>query len=360
MSPAIQDLRSSAVAQTLFTPGTLLSAMRRLDFVQADPIRAPARAQDLILRQRVKGYREGDLVRDYGKLGLEEYGLYAYGFLTQRLWHLTRPRQRAAISKFDQGVLETVRRLGSAHPRDLDRHFGRRRVRNDWGGFSQATKRALERLHRRGVLRVARRENGIRIYEEVNVAADPIDPDERLRRLLLTLATILGPIRARLLRRFGTGLRRGIPEASSPLHVIGALLKSGELEESVVDGVSYLKPAGRGAAGPPARRVRFLAPFDPLVWDRERFEHLWGWSYRFEAYTPPARRIRGYYALPVLWDENVIGWANAAVKEGRLRVELGYAASPPDGEEFHREAEEETQRLASFLEAEELDWELQL
>ena len=47
--------------------------------------------------------------------------------------------------------------------------------------------------------------------------------------------------------------------------------------------------------------VRLLAPFDPVVWDRRRFELFWGWAYRFEAYTPAAKRKLGYYALPLLW-----------------------------------------------------------
>jgi uncharacterized protein YcaQ len=60
--------------------------------------------------------------------------------------------------------------------------------------------------------------------------------------------------------------------------------------------VSYVSPLAAPAPEDPPARVRFLAPFDPLVWDRRRFEHLWGWPYRFEAYTPAARRTRGYYA----------------------------------------------------------------
>ena len=53
------------------------------------------------------------------------------------------------------------------------------------------------------------------------------------------------------------------------------------------------------------RQVRFLAPFDPVVWDRARFEHLWGWAYRFEAYTPVKKRVRGYYAMPMLWGDQI-------------------------------------------------------
>jgi uncharacterized protein YcaQ len=81
-------------------------------------------------------------------------------------------------------------------------------------------------------------------------------------------------------------------------------------------------PASRRHA--PDDVVRLLAPFDPVVWDRRRFELLWGWAYRFEAYTPAPKRVRGYYALPLLWRDQVIGWANLAVKDDALNVDLGF------------------------------------
>ena len=65
MPITLDDLRRSAVTHSLFTPTTLKRALHRLGFVQADPIRAPARAQDLTLRHRVKDYRAGDLERRY-------------------------------------------------------------------------------------------------------------------------------------------------------------------------------------------------------------------------------------------------------------------------------------------------------
>ena len=68
----LDHLRHHAVARTLFAPTTLPQAINRLGFVQADPIRAPARAQDLTLRHRVKDYRAGDLEARYPRLGIEE------------------------------------------------------------------------------------------------------------------------------------------------------------------------------------------------------------------------------------------------------------------------------------------------
>ena len=75
--------------------------------------------------------------------------------------------------------------------------------------------------------------------------------------------------------------------------------------------------------------MHLLAPFDPVVWDRRRFELLWGWPYRFEAYTPAAKRTLGYYALPMLWRDAIVGWANVAVKGSELDATFGYVAVPP-------------------------------
>jgi uncharacterized protein YcaQ len=95
--------------------------------------------------------------------------------------------------------------------------------------------------------------------------------------------------------------------------------------------------------------VRLLAPFDPVVHDRARFERLWGWVYRFEAYTPVPKRKLGYYAMPLLWRNQVIGWTNLSVRNGALDCEFGYASSPPRSREFRRELDLELDRFRTFL-----------
>ena len=70
--------------------------------------------------------------------------------------------------------------------------------------------------------------------------------------------------------------------------------------------------------------VRILAPFDPIVRDSARFEHIWGWEYRFETYTPKIKRKLSYYAMSILWRDEVVGWANASVAENRLSCGFGY------------------------------------
>src|ERR1700742_321775 len=87
-----RSLVAHATAPTLSKPRTLARTVAQLGFVQADPIRAPARAQDLILRQRVTRYRAGDLERRFVRLGLEEDFLYAYGFMPRDTARLLHPR----------------------------------------------------------------------------------------------------------------------------------------------------------------------------------------------------------------------------------------------------------------------------
>ena len=95
--------------------------------------------------------------------------------------------------------------------------------------------------------------------------------------------------------------------------------------------------------------VRLLAPFDPVVHDRDRFELLWGWTYRFEAYTPAPKRKLGYYAMPLLWRDRVIGWANLSLNNGELAYDLGYVNAPPRDRTFKRELQEEINRIQVFL-----------
>src|SRR5262249_52424783 len=131
-----------------------------------------------------------------------------------------------------------------------------------------------------------------------------------------------------------------------------ALLRAKQrLAHARVGNVDWYWPADEDAIDAAVPEVvRFLAPFDPLVHDRNRFELLWNWTYRFEAYTPAARRKLGYYAMPLLWRDRVIGWANLAVKNGDLAYDLGYIGSnSPRERAFKPELALELDRMHEFL-----------
>src|SRR5579862_6600376 len=125
------------IARSLFKPTTLQRAMGLLGFVQADPMRAPARAQDLILFHRVKDYRAGDLERRYPRLAIEEAFFINYGFLpretlallhprpTPRAWNVWDARTRARAEE----VLAFVRERGCAYPKDVQKHFDHGRMK---------------------------------------------------------------------------------------------------------------------------------------------------------------------------------------------------------------------------------------
>src|SRR5215510_230062 len=137
--PSLTWVRRQAVGWSLpRSAGTLAATLAQIEFVQADPIQAPAPAQDLILRQRVRGYRIGDLDRHYPALDVDEDRLYAYGFVARRLRRYLYPRRdrRAAEGRFvltgrAAEVLAFVRGRGVTHPREVQEHFGHERVTND-------------------------------------------------------------------------------------------------------------------------------------------------------------------------------------------------------------------------------------
>lgn len=341
----LRQIRSLAVSRSLFEPTTLKAALARMAFVQADPIRSPARAQDLILRHRVANYHAGDLEAHYPLLEVEEDVLYAYGFLSRPVWQLLQPRDTTRLLKLEKRILEVVRELGEAHPAELEEHFGGDRVINAWGGYSKATTQALDDLRHRGLLRIARRENGIRVYEPAKLPSEPARPADRLRKLILVIAEILAPVPERTL----TAAIARFAHWGHPRKALNDLIRSGELEKHPIGGLSYIWPASPPDKSQEHKRVRFLAPFDPIVWDRRRFEHLWGWAYRFEAYTPIRKRVRGYYAMPLLWRDAVIGWANAQMNGGQLSIEVGFADKRPLERAFRVELDREIANLETFL-----------
>jgi uncharacterized protein YcaQ len=359
----LDSLRRYAVARTLFTPTTLQKAIERLGFVQADPIRAPARAQDLTLRHRVKGYRAGDLERRYPRLDVEEDCLVNYGFMPRSMLALLHPRTArrvwdAATEQRAVEVLAFIRARGVTHPREVQQAFDHGRVQS-WGSTNtlNASTALLDGMHYRGLLRVVRRDTGTRLYEAIDhppVDDDPVARRERAHALLMRVVEKYAPLPSASLGYLTSLLGYGAPHLIRETRALVGELR-GSLPQAKIDGVTWLWTPGEDPAAGKWRvdpgRARLLAPFDPIVWDRRRFELLWGWAYKFEAYTPPAKRTMGHYALPLLYGDRVVGWGNAKlVDKARLEVAIGFADKSAARDPALKAAiAVELERMAEFL-----------
>ncbi len=363
MRLTLDHLRRYAVARSLFKPTTLKKAIAKLGFVQADPIRAPARAQDLTLRHRVVGYRAGDLERRYPKLAIEEDFFVNYGFLSREHHGLMHPRVpktawTPARAQKAQAVLEFIRERGAAHPRIVDAHFAHGKITNWFGGSSNATTHLLDDMHYRGLIRVARREGGTRVYavrepaESSAKLPDAALNDARFDTLVDVVMHKYAPLPAASLGQLLSLLRGGVPQWISGR--TAALVRAkARFAHARLHGVDWFWPATESPASrrwQPDEAVRLVTPFDPVVWDRRRFTIFWDWAYRFEAYTPPSKRKLGYYALPLLRHDRVIGWGNLTVVDGRLTSSFGYVSGKaPRDATFRDGLEAELARISLFL-----------
>jgi uncharacterized protein len=364
MPISLSHLRRYAIARSLFKPTTLKRAIEKLGFVQADPIRAPARAQDLTLRHRVSGYRAGDLERLYPKLALEEDFFVNYGFLPRThhaLMHPRKVKKKSSPKRTRQTaeILDFVRERGAVHPREVDAHFSHGRVTNWFGGSSNASTQLLDQMHYRGLLRVARRDGGTRVYiarEDVKIAVAPADAKtlvaSRMDALVDVIVRKYAPLPSGSLANLVNRLQHAAPQGAKERRAALARAKQ-RLSHARIEGIEWYWPTEERPESLRWRlddEVRLLTPFDPVVWDRPRFEIFWNWQYRFEAYTPAPKRKLGYYALPLLWHERVIGWGNLALADGRLSAEFGYTdGKAPRNPGFRAALDAELERVRVFL-----------
>lgn len=356
MTLDLDALRRYAVARTFFGSPDPVAAVERMGFVQYDPIRAPACAQDLILRHRVDGYRDGDLDRAYPAAALEEAYLHVYGVMPVARAHALHPRGDEGTWRVEREHPTLARRVlrhanarEATHPRALAEALGAIATTGAWGGEQSATTRILDMLHYRGRLRIAHRDAGIRVYAPPRPRPRATGAVARGRMLLDVLLRLYAPLPASTLLRLARMVGGDALGNERRADAVASFARSRGVARATIGGIRYLWPADEDPlAAAVDERVRVLAPFDPLTWDRRRFEHLWGWEYRFEAYTPPARRVYGYYALPILWRDRVVGWANARPADGGVAFSTHFAGRRPRDAAFRPALEAELDALTRF------------
>jgi hypothetical protein len=258
----------------------VLDTVRRLGFLQMDPISVVARPQHLVLWSRLGSYDTGELDRLlWEERRLLEWDAHIWPVETLPLLRaLMRKRRRGGLHPYWRAFLEENARFRRHVLRELERRgplLGReltgRGATDDhrWWG-SRITGRMLELLHLRGEVAVAGRRGGQRLWD----LAERWWPE-----------TETAPLRS---------AERALAEAGFRARGVRLVRGDWEAHPEVAD-------------GPVPDRITLLSPFDQLVHDRRRTEALFGFRYRLEMYVPPARREYGYYVLPILHGDRLVG-----------------------------------------------------
>lgn len=347
-----------------------LALLRHLGLLQLDSINVIARAHELILHARSHAYRHESVFRllptrlfehwthDASLLPIELYPLWHPRFerSKRRGWHLTR--LGADAGTMCERILSRIRNEGPLRSADFEPPAdGGPRAAGGWWNWKPA-KAALEYLWRTGQLVVVARPHFQKVYDLPGrslprrvLDASRVEAAEIDRRLFTAALERLGVATPAELAGFYRNA--GLPEARGFVH---AGLKSGELVAVDVDGrtsVAFHDVRRRLARLPdPPTEVRLLAPFDPVLRDRARAERLFGFRYRFEAFTPAAKRVDGYYVLPVLRGDRLIARADAKFHrdEGLIALRLCHwqpGVRPTRG--LRAEVETAAERLGAFL-----------
>jgi uncharacterized protein YcaQ len=242
-------------------------------------------------------------------------------------------------------VLETVAERGPISAGELAAlHGDGRRRSGPWWDWS-LSKRALEWLFWSGQVTSARRRGFERLYdlpERVlpRAVLDAPTPDaaDAQRELVRIAARAMGVATERDLREY---FRLPVADARAR---VAELVESEELAPVRVEGwdgaIAYLDPAARLPRSVHARAL--VGPFDSLVWERPRAERVFGFRYRIEIYVPAPKRVFGYYVLPFLLGDSLVGRVDlkADRKEGVLLVQAAHAepgAPPETASELARE-----------------------
>jgi uncharacterized protein YcaQ len=293
--------------------GTAAEAIQHMGYVQMDPIDVCGKMHDLILRNRISNYRPDDLIRSLYEpqpRDLFDHYIPQRGILVAMpasdhrfiVRAMQRRRKRegyggaldAAQQKLARVILRRIKEEGPLGAADF---ANAERSQTGWGTTGTLAKTTLDKLFFHGRLLVSRREKFRRFYDlperilppEI-LAMRPASPREEKQWL------VMERLRQRRLVRLSNAHRALVDKLIQPVRIEGA------------PPLYCLRDDAPTLEAPPRERPPLLlAPLDPIVYDRVITRAVWDFDYTWEVYTPPIKRLRGYYALPLIAEGAIIG-----------------------------------------------------
>ena len=344
---------------------TLRRTLERTGVLQVDSVNVLQRAHYMPLYSRMGAY-DVDLLRRASsgrRRHLVEYWAHVQAYMPVELWpvmqhrmdHYRARRGKWSIVEAEPGLEKSLRaeieERGASTARDLD--AGLPRTKESWGWNWSTTRRVLDWLYTTGDLAIAGRNSQFEVLYDLPERVIPAEvlstptptPEQAHLELVRRAARSHGVATVADLRDY---YRMGVAETA---RAVATLVEAGEVVPVTVEG--WRRPAYLHRDARLPRRISaraLLSPFDPVVWERARTEALFDFSYRIEIYTPAAKRVHGYYVLPFLLGDRIVGRVDLKADRParRLIVKAAYAepAAPDDTAEHLRA---ELERLAAWL-----------
>ncbi|MCW2781832.1 MAG: hypothetical protein JWR35_2281 [Marmoricola sp.] len=347
---------------------TFSRTLARTAVLQVDSVNVLQRAHYMPLFSRMGSYDTELLRRASSNAAsrprkIVEYWAHVQAFMPVELWPVMQHRMdhyrdkrgkwsvMVARPDLEASLLEEIRQRGASTARELDE--GHPRTKEHWGWNWSDARKVLDYLFLIGELCIAGRNSQFecvydlpeRVIPAQYLNAPTPSVEEASRELVRRAALSHGVGTEQCLRDYFRMSSAGAKAA------ISDLVEDGELLPTSIDGWGRPAYLHRDAARPRAVQARaLLSPFDPLVWERRRAEELFGFHYRIEIYVPEPLRQYGYYVLPFLLGERIVGRVDlkADRKAGVLLVKAAYAEEHAP-EETAVELAEELRDLAGWL-----------
>jgi uncharacterized protein len=357
------------------TKEEILETVRAIRCLQIDPTSVVARNHLLVVFSRLGPFDPADLEQlAYDDRALFEYWAHEASLVLtddlplhrylMRTWHHARMQQWWDVNEeFRAYILERLRADGPLPLGELEDRAVAPWLSTGWTN-SRSVSRMLDFMWVRGYVGIAARAGGNRLWDLMERCLPPDPPAEELsdeevtRRAALLALKALGVARVPHIKAHFT--RRRYPQLET---VLARLHGEGAVEPVAIEGVKgawWVRAddvdALRGDGFKP--RTALLSPFDNLLCDRGRTEELFGFSHKLEIYTPKVKRVWGFFVLPILHGDRLIGRADLAVdrKAGRLIAHAVHREpGAPRGKAVASAIRRELERLAQWQGAEGLD-----